>query len=121
MTRILLYSDEPILAKGLESVLCQVDTFELLPSCNTVAGLVEQMSQGVPDLVLMDLTMPRMDGREAFQAMHDLDPSIPVVLSSGFTEQDSVQTLSGENPTAFIQKPYQIKELRQLLQRVLGS
>jgi len=56
MTRILLYSDEPILAKGLESVLCQVETFELLPSCNTVTGLIEQMSQGVPDLVLMDLT-----------------------------------------------------------------
>jgi CheY-like chemotaxis protein len=69
----------------------------------------------------MDLTMPRMDGREAFQAMHSLDPSVPIVLSSGFTEQDSVQTLSGPSPTAFIQKPYQVKELRQLLQRVLRS
>jgi CheY-like chemotaxis protein len=69
----------------------------------------------------MDLTMPRMDGREAFQAMHDLDPSVPIVLSSGYAEQDSVQTLSGQIPTGFIQKPYQIKELRQLLQRVLGS
>jgi DNA-binding NarL/FixJ family response regulator len=57
MTRILLYSDEPILAKGLESVLCQVETFELLPSCNTVTGLMEQMSRKAsPDLVLMDLT-----------------------------------------------------------------
>ncbi|HEY1184559.1 MAG TPA: response regulator transcription factor [Bryobacteraceae bacterium] len=36
--------------------MCQVETFELLPSCNTVTGLIEQMSQGVPDLVLMDLT-----------------------------------------------------------------
>jgi len=78
-------------------------------------------AQPRPDLVLMDLTMPRMDGREAFQAMHDLDPSVPIVLSSGFSEQDSVQTPSGPNPTGFIQKPYQIKELRQLLQRVLGG
>jgi CheY-like chemotaxis protein len=73
------------------------------------------------DLVLMDLTMPRMDGREAFEAMHDLDPSVPVVLSSGFTERDSLQTLSGEGPAAFMQKPYQIKELRLLLQMVLGD
>jgi len=56
MTRILLYSDEPILAKGLESVLCQVESFELLPSCSTVTSLMEQITQGVPDLVLMDLT-----------------------------------------------------------------
>ena len=56
MTRILLYSDEPILAKGLESVLRQVEGFELLPTCNTVAGVVDQVSNGAPDLVLMDLT-----------------------------------------------------------------
>jgi DNA-binding NarL/FixJ family response regulator len=56
MTRILLYSDEPILAKGLESVLRQVEGFELLPTCNTVSGVVDQVSHGAPDLVLMDLT-----------------------------------------------------------------
>jgi len=56
MTRILLYSDEPILAKGLESVLRQVESFELLPICSTVASLMEQISQGMPDLVLMDLS-----------------------------------------------------------------
>src|SRR6516165_9233310 len=56
MTRILLYSDEPILAKGLESVLRQVDDFELLPTCNSVAGLLEEIAHGTPDLVLMDLT-----------------------------------------------------------------
>jgi two-component system, NarL family, nitrate/nitrite response regulator NarL len=56
MTRILLYSDEPILAKGLESVLRQVEGFELLPACTTVAGVVDQVAHGGPDLVLMDLT-----------------------------------------------------------------
>src|SRR5579883_2603197 len=55
-TRILLYSDEPILAKGLESVLRQVDGFELLPTCNTVAGVADQVNHGMPDLVLLDLT-----------------------------------------------------------------
>ncbi len=56
VTRILLYSDEPILAKGLESVLRQVEDFELLPTCTTVAGVVDQVAHGGPDLVLMDLT-----------------------------------------------------------------
>ncbi|MGO9895779.1 MAG: response regulator transcription factor [Bryobacteraceae bacterium] len=56
MTRILLYSDEPVLAKGLESVLRQAEGFELLPTCNSVTGLMEQVTEGTPDLVLMDLT-----------------------------------------------------------------
>src|SRR5437667_7029695 len=56
MTQILLYSDEPILAKGLESVLRQVEGFELMPTCITLAALMEQIGQDSPDLVLMDLT-----------------------------------------------------------------
>src|SRR3984893_8847384 len=56
MTRILLYSDEPILAKGLESVLRQAAGFELVPTASTLACLMEQINQSSPDLVLMDLT-----------------------------------------------------------------
>jgi len=56
MTSVLLYSDEPILAKGLESVLRQVEGFQLLPTSNTLSSLMEQITQGAPDLVLMDLT-----------------------------------------------------------------
>jgi DNA-binding NarL/FixJ family response regulator len=56
MRPILLYSDEPILAKGLESVLRQVEGFELLPTCGSLASMMEQIAQGAPELVLMDLT-----------------------------------------------------------------
>ena len=54
MTRVLLYSDEPILAKGLESVLRQIEGFELMPTSSSLASLMEQITQGAPDLVLMD-------------------------------------------------------------------
>ena len=56
MTRVLLYSDEPILAMGLESVLREVDGFELMPISTSLASMMEQITQGTPDLVLMDLT-----------------------------------------------------------------
>jgi DNA-binding NarL/FixJ family response regulator len=57
MTRILLCVGEPILAKGLESVLRRAGDFELLPTCCGIPALMEQLSQGAsPDLVLLDLT-----------------------------------------------------------------
>ena len=56
MTRILLYSDEPILSRGLEAVLRQVEGFELSPTCSSVACLLDQITRNAPDLVLMDLT-----------------------------------------------------------------
>jgi len=119
--RVLLVDDEDLVLQIIGSAL-QALGLEVLTARDGLEALERfRQAQPRPDLVLMDLTMPRMDGREAFQAMHALDPSVPIVLSSGYAEQDSVQTLSGQIPTGFIQKPYQIKELRQLLQRVLGS
>jgi len=57
MTRILLCVGEPVLAKGLEDVLRQVDGFELLPTCRGVDALMQSASEGTePDLVLLDLT-----------------------------------------------------------------
>jgi len=47
MTRVLLYSDEPILSKGLEAVLQQAGGFEILPACSSVAGLMEQMARNL--------------------------------------------------------------------------
>jgi two-component system, NarL family, nitrate/nitrite response regulator NarL len=67
MTRIVLCSDEPILAKGLESVLRQVEGFELLPSSRTLAGLMDQMEVDPPDLILIDLT-----AEVTFAALSDL-------------------------------------------------
>ena len=119
--RVLLVDDEDLILRttgaALEALGLKVTTAQ--DGVEALALFREAVPR--PDLVLMDLTMPRMDGREAFQAMHDLDPSVPVVLSSGFTEQDSLQTITGEGPAGFIQKPYQIAELRRVIQRVLGA
>jgi DNA-binding NarL/FixJ family response regulator len=56
MTRILLCVGEPILVKGLEHLLRQVEGFELLPTCRGVSGLMKSIAKGAaPDLVLLDL------------------------------------------------------------------
>ena len=116
--RIFIVEDEMINALSLKKELLR-EGYQVCGMAAHSAAAVAGVTENLPDLVLMDLTMPRMDGREAFQAIHDLDPGVPVVLSSGFSEQDSLRTLSGHGPAAFMQKPYRIKELRELLQRLL--
>ncbi len=56
MTRILLYSDAPILAQGLASVLGNVDGFELLAPCHTLAAAMEQLTVERPEIAVLDLT-----------------------------------------------------------------
>jgi two-component system, cell cycle sensor histidine kinase and response regulator CckA len=71
--------------------------------------------------VLLDLTMPQMSGEEVFQELHRLRPDVPVILSSGFNEQDAVSGAPGDGPAAFVQKPYRPLELIDKLRAVLKT
>lgn len=63
------------------------------------------------DVVLMDITMPHMDGISAYKAISSLDPEAKVVLMSGYSEQQATNTLTGRSFGGFIQKPFQPRAL----------
>ena len=71
------------------------------------------------DLVLMDLTMPRLNGREAFRAIRSLRPETPIILCSGYDESSSTQNLMEEGLAAFIPKPYVLKDLARAIQKCI--
>ncbi len=69
--------------------------------------------------VLLDLTMPRMDGAEAFARLQRFRPGLPVLLMSGYTEQEAVGRFTGTGFAGFIQKPFHMQELRERLQQII--
>jgi CheY-like chemotaxis protein len=71
--------------------------------------------------VLLDLTMPHMDGKEAFQELRRIRADVRVILSSGYAEEDIVVRFDGEDLAGFVQKPYQYKNLIEVMRQVLES
>ncbi|MBU4606648.1 MAG: response regulator, partial [Proteobacteria bacterium] len=71
------------------------------------------------DMVLLDMTMPRMSGEETFHQMRRLKPSVKVLLTSGYNEQESTNRFTGKGLAGFIQKPFTPSELRRKLQTIL--
>jgi CheY-like chemotaxis protein len=69
--------------------------------------------------VLLDLTMPRMGGEEAFRELRLIRDDVRVVLSSGYNEQEITQRFTGKDHAGFIQKPYTMAGLREALQAAL--
>ncbi len=69
--------------------------------------------------VLLDLTMPEMDGEETFRELRRIHEAVPVILSSGFNQQDVVNRFSGKGLAGFIQKPYSATSLMAEMRRVL--
>ncbi len=62
-------------------------------------------------LVLLDLSMPRMDGEQTLRELKKINPDVPVLLASGYNEQDLSQLYTAAGSADFIQKPFQIKQL----------
>ena len=115
--RVLLVDDEAILRESTSEALRTLGVRVTLAVDGQEAVDLVAKQPGAYDLVFMDLTMPRMDGRRAFQEIHRIRPGVPVVLTSGYNEQESIQDFIGRGLAGFLQKPYTLNALRETLQR----
>ncbi len=67
------------------------------------------------DMVIMDLTMPEMNGADAFREMRRIHPEVQVLLMSGYNAQDTTNKFAGKGLAGFIQKPFSADALRNKL------
>ncbi len=70
-------------------------------------------------LVLLDLTMPHMNGEEAYRELRQINPDVRVVLASGYSESDIASRFAGKGLAGCLQKPYTLAKLRSLLSSVM--
>ncbi len=70
--------------------------------------------------VLMDMTMPKMDGKACFRELRRINADVQVVLSSGYNEQDATSRFAGKGLAGFIQKPYSPEALKTLALETWG-
>jgi len=115
--RVLVVDDEEILRESTAEALQSLGVEVVLARDGQEAVDRVTLMGSSLDLVFMDLTMPRMDGREAFQQIRRVCPGVPVVLTSGYNEQESIQDFIGRGLAGFLQKPYTLKALGETLQR----
>lgn len=116
---ILLVDDEPtiraILRQGLE-----IAGFKVLEAGDGVEGFGAFVRhRSAISLVLLDLTMPRMGGDEVFEEIHKLDPDLPVVLMSGYSEGEATSAMSCKGLAGFLSKPCSIKDALAVVRKAL--
>lgn len=117
---ILLVDDERTVRLVTSRMLEQFG-FKVLQGTNGAEG-VEQYSDHRDEIscVLMDLTMPVLDGEHAYRDIRAINPDAKVILMSGFNEQEAVQRFTGKGLAGFLQKPFRPETLRAKLQQVLA-
>jgi PAS domain S-box-containing protein len=113
--RILVVDDEPVVCALVESAL-EEQGFDVVTcqSPDEAIAFVSESEKPV-DLVVLDMIMPRKDGRETFRALRARVPGLRVLLVSGYGLDDEAHGVLAEGAVGFLQKPFTV---RQLLRRV---
>jgi len=103
---ILIVDDEETIREVASAMLSDMG-FSTLTARDGIEG-VEVYRRHADEIaaVLLDMTMPGMNGEEAFREICKLDPAARVILSSGYNEQDATHRFAGKGLAGFIQKPY---------------
>jgi two-component system cell cycle sensor histidine kinase/response regulator CckA len=119
--RILVVDDE-VGARTVTRQMAEHLGLEVLEACDGREAVeLFKANHAQLRLVIMDLTMPHMDGRQAFQRFREIDASVPVILCSGYNEADAAQDFVGQGLAGFLQKPFRhrafIAAVRTVLER----
>jgi len=115
---VLVVDDEEII-RELATVMLEDLGFSVLLA-NDGEEAVQIYTANVDEIscVLLDMTMPKMNGRECFEKLVEINPSINVILSSGYAEAEATQGMQGLS--AFLQKPYGFEGLKKAILSVEG-
>ncbi len=116
---VLVVDDERVVRRALQRILERDGNRVTLAECGEQA--LEAYRQGATgiDVVILDVMMPDVDGREVLRRMREVNPGVRVILSSGFTaESDPSLTVEG---TWLLQKPYTPDQVRAAIAQALAG
>jgi len=118
---ILVVDDDPAIRRIAARILERAG-FDVEAAVDGLAA-IELLDQRAvpPDLVLLDMTMPRMDGAETFRRLKERYPDVPVILVSGYDEQEATRTLAGTGLAGFLHKPFGRTALLESIRRALDA
>jgi PAS domain S-box-containing protein len=118
---VLIVDDERMVREMLKKSLLRYGYEVLLADSGLSAIDLLSSYPGEIALVLLDLSMPHMNGGEVLPELRKIRPDLKVILTSGYSESEAMSLLHGQSVTGFLQKPYTAKSVAEKLKLYLGQ
>jgi DNA-binding NarL/FixJ family response regulator len=119
--RVLVVDDHALFRRGLEIVLAQESDIEVVGEAGDGAEAVEQAADLLPDVVLMDVRMPRRSGIEACTAIKDVVPSARIIMLTISDEEGDLYEAIKAGATGYLLKEISIDEVATAIRAVAGG
>ena len=119
MAKILIVDDAAFMRMMIKDILTK-NGYEVAAEAENGQKAVEKYAEVRPNLVLMDITMPEMDGIQALKKIKELDSSANVIMCSAMGQQAMVIEAIQSGAKDFIVKPFQAERVIEAVKKVVG-
>jgi len=119
--RVLIADDHALFRHGLEMVLNEEDGIELVGQASDGAEAVQIFSEAVPDVVLMDIRMPKTTGIEAARQMKEVAPSAKIVMLTISDEEEDLFEAIRAGASGYLLKDIPLDEVAEAVRSVYGG
>jgi CheY-like chemotaxis protein len=119
-TVLLVDDEQPVLEVGKE--LLEVMGYHVLAAIDGGEAVeIYEKNQDRLDIVILDMVMPGMGGGEVYDRLKEINPNVKVLLASGFAIDGEASTILERGCDAFIQKPFNMKELSEKINEIVKN
>ncbi len=119
MGKILIVDDDPQLRQSFEKILTQ-EGHTVQTAASGEAALTRVQAE-IPDLVIMDVRMPGLSGLEAFRAIHEIEPKLPVIIMTAFGTTETAIEATKLGAFEYVLKPFEIPDILALIGQALEA
>jgi DNA-binding NarL/FixJ family response regulator len=121
MKKIIITDDHQIFRQGLKSLIVKEEIAEVVAEASNGKEFLDLLTKFHPDLVLMDIGMPEMDGVEATKRALQIDPSLKILVLSNFGDEVHYFNIVQAGAKGFVLKTSGIHELQLAIEKVLSG
>ncbi len=119
--RVLVVDDHEVMRMGIRNLLATRSGWTVCAEARDGQEAVERSRQHHPDVIIMDITMPIMNGLEAARRIYQHDPNIPVILFSFHMSDDLFRHLQADGIRGAVSKTDAARDLLQAVETVLAG
>ena len=119
--RIVLVDDHPVVREGLAAILDDEPDFRVVAAVGSAEELLQSAAEMSPDVVLLDLELPKLDGVEAIRLLHDVQPEAKVIVFTADETGERVHAAIKSGARGYLLKGAPAAEIVHALRQVAGG
>ncbi|MEO5576921.1 MAG: response regulator transcription factor [Gaiellaceae bacterium] len=119
--RVLVADDHRLMLSAIRRALADADDFEIVHEVSVGSHVIPAVHETKPDVVLLDLRMPELDGLACLERLHKHDPGIAVVILSSYSDQEQIEAARTGGARGYVVKTVEPVDLAAVLRTAISS